>query len=471
MEVEMFQDDQTLQNQLFAMSYRDLVSADSDTWLYVDLFQALDLSEFDNDYETQGQAAKEPRLMLRTLFYGLTHGVVTGRKLQDACRNDNRFIVLSGNLRPDRRTLDRFLVRHHKRFKDLFVQVVHLAQSMGLVSLGQVAIDGSKFKGQAGPSMKYSMMNKAIREIEGNLLVLQRSLREDNAAEPNNRDQLDKEIADQTVRREKIVKAKAKIEEDFKKRKRQTPRIIENARRSLSDVEASPMVTAKGFFFGYNVQAAVDEKHQIVVAQEVHDHAPDSKALPDLVDQVEENCGEHADMYMADAGYQSITNIKKIQETGATPIIARSATKQKEEKEGNEQVTKEQDQYVCMAKRNLPVSYQGKGHITFRMEKNFCDGCEFTDRCKLYNKKTPVILEDQDREIYVQYLKETRTESWKKKYQRRQVIVEPVFGNIKNKGIRILTRGKRSVQRWWSMATTAHNIEKIIQHMHLIPQT
>lgn len=467
----MFQGDQTLQNQLFAMSYRDLVSDKSDTWLYVDLFAALDLSDFDDDYETQGQAAKEPRLILRTLFYGLTHGVVTGRKLQDACRNDNRFIVLSGNLRPDRRTLDRFLVRHQMRFKDLFVQVVRLAQSMGLVSLGQVAIDGSKFKGQAGPSMKYSNMNKAIKEIEGHLKTLQTSLREDNAAESNLKDQLDQEIQDQTIRREKILKAKAKIEEDFSSRKRRTPRIMENARRSLSDVEASPMVTSKGFFFGYNTQVAVDEKHQIIVAQDVHDHAPDSKALPKLVDQVKENCGKHADGYLADAGYQSITNLKKVQETGAEAYIARQEKKQIEEKEGNEQVTKEQGQYMCMAKRNLPVSYQGKGHITFRMGPDFCKDCTLTDRCKLYNKKTPVILDDKDREIYVQYLRETRTEEWKKKYQRRQVIVEPVFGNIKNKGIRIVTRGKKSVQRWWSMATTAHNIEKIIQHIHLIPQT
>jgi transposase len=467
----MFQDDQTLQNQLWGLSHRDLVSQDSDTWLYVDLFQTLDLSDFDNDYETQGQAAKEPRLMLRTLFYGLTHGVVTGRKLSDACRNDNRFIVLSGNLRPDRRTLDRFIVRHDQRMKDLFVQIVRLAQSMGLVSLGQVAIDGSKFKGQAGASMKYSMMKKAIREIEGNLKTLQTSLREDNAAEPNHRDQLAQEIKDQTIRREKILKAKAKIEEDFRKRNRRTPRIMENARRSLSDVEASPMVTSKGFFLGYNTQVAVDEKHQIIVAQDIHEGASDTKALPKLVEQVQENCGEHAQNYMADAGYQSITNIKKVQDTGATAYIARSAKKQEEEKEGNEQVKKDQGQYVCMAKRNLPVAYERKGHITFRMEKDFCKDCSLTDRCKLYNKKTPVILDDKDREIYTQYLKLTRTQEWKKKYQRRQVIVEPVFGNIKNKGIRILVKGKKAVKRWWSMATTAHNIEKIVKHMHLIPQT
>jgi transposase len=98
----MFQDDQTLQNQLFAMSYRDLVSEDSDAWLYVDLFETLDVGHFHSDYQEQGQTAKEPRLMLRTLFYGLTHGVVSGRKLQEVCRNDNRFIVLSGNLRKSR---------------------------------------------------------------------------------------------------------------------------------------------------------------------------------------------------------------------------------------------------------------------------------------------------------------------------------------------------------------------------------
>ena len=49
-------------------------------------------------------------------------------------------------------------------------------------------------------------------------------------------------------------------------------------------------------------------------------------------------------------------------------------------------------------------------------------------------------------------------------YARRKVIVEPVFGNIKNKGMRILRKGRGNASCWWKIACTAHNIEKIVRH-------
>lgn len=217
----MFQSDQTKQNRLFAFSPRDLVSEDSDAWLYMDLFDALELQEFNEAYEFQGQAAKEPRLMLQTMFYGLTHGVVSGRKLQEACRHDNRFIVLSGDLRPDRRTFDRFIRRHEHLFKRLFVQVVRLSQEMGLVALGRVALDGSKFKAPADRDMVYAKMDRAIGYIEENLRKLKEDLARANREEATELEtKLNQEMRDQTIRRERIARAKAAIEADFARRKK-----------------------------------------------------------------------------------------------------------------------------------------------------------------------------------------------------------------------------------------------------------
>jgi hypothetical protein len=50
-------------------------------------------------------------------------------------------------------------------------------------------------------------------------------------------------------------------------------------------------------------------------------------------------------------------------------------------------------------------------------------------------------------------------------YSRRKVICEPVFGNFKNKGMRILVRGKAKVAAWWKLAAAAHNVEKIVGYM------
>jgi len=60
-----------------------LIDKDSDVWLYVDLFDQLDLLDFDTSYCFQGQEAKEPKLMLRTIFYALTHSINSGRKLAE----------------------------------------------------------------------------------------------------------------------------------------------------------------------------------------------------------------------------------------------------------------------------------------------------------------------------------------------------------------------------------------------------
>ncbi len=132
----MFRSDLTEQQSLFGFSVRDFIPDDSDVWLYVDLFNHLDLEDFDSDYVSQGKEGIEPKLMLRSMFYGLTHGMVSGRKLGEACRSDVRYLVLSGEQRPTSRTFQRFVLRHAARLDTLFVQVVKLAQGMGLAKLG-----------------------------------------------------------------------------------------------------------------------------------------------------------------------------------------------------------------------------------------------------------------------------------------------------------------------------------------------
>jgi len=142
-----FRGDLTEQSRLFAFSLRELVSEASDIWLYIDLFDLLNLEAFYDSYVSQGQPGIDPKLLVRTIFYGLAHGVVSGRKLAAACRSDIHYMILTGEQRPDFRTIHRFVERHHQRIEELFVQVVRLAQKMGLVSLGRLAIDGSRMKG------------------------------------------------------------------------------------------------------------------------------------------------------------------------------------------------------------------------------------------------------------------------------------------------------------------------------------
>lgn len=468
----MFEADHTLQQQLFAFTHRDLVSKESDVWLYIDLFESLDTSDFRERYRGQGQIAKEPKMILRTIFYGLTHGVVSGRKLESACRNDNRFIVLSGNTRPDKRTLHRFLIRHGDSMPSLFAKTVRLAQEMQLVSLGRVAIDGSRFKANTSShkKMKYDNMQRAVGYIEDELNKLRKDLELSNAAEATEvEDNLPDEIKDKSTRLSKIQKAIEEIEKEHKEKNRskseENPR--DSDQKSLNDPEALSLShKTKGFMFGYNLQAAVDEKSQIIVAADLHHKATDYQSLPKLLEQTKENCGASPSEVLADLGYKSADNVIAIEQSNSTPIIAVGSKEYAEaEVEFFEQVspTSNPKEYRCMSGKILRgYTHKRTGGLDFSIPKEFCKGCAFADSCKAYNKKSVSIPAEEKRQAMQRLYSNSRTQEFKDHYKRRKAVVEPVFGNIKNKGLKILVKGKQKVSLWWKMACAAHNIEKII---------
>lgn len=491
-----FQVDQTEQAQLFAFSYRDLISKTSDVWLYIELFDQLELSGFNSAYSDQGQAAKEPRVMLRTIFYGLTHGIVSGRRLEDSCRNDNRYIVLSGDLKPDRRTFDRFLIRHQESLMKFFEQIVQLAQKLGLVSLGRVAIDGSRFKGNTGVthSMQYEKMQRAIGYIENELNQLKEDLKKLNETEVSQiDDKIPDQIKDKEVRIAKIKRAKEEIEKEAKARtnssKSQADKPDPDARKSLNDPEALSLADRKGKYqFGYNAQAVVDEKSQIVVACSIHPKATDYEALPELLQQVEKNCGGKPESVLADLGYKSAENVHEIESEGCAAYVAIGKDAKGKDDLGPltethfvEQVQKRGDKhYECLAGKRLPLNRVTDSLIEFSIGAGFCQGCVYATECKAFfgeepkakgrqKRKSICIPSDRLRASFLKYIERAKSDHFKDVYKRRKVIVEPVFGNIKNKGIRILINGRKRVSAWWKMACTAHNIEKVIKQLQETP--
>jgi len=464
----MFRSDLTGQSQMFAFTVRDLVAEDSDAWLYLDLFDRLDLSAFYADYVSQGQPGIDPKLMIRTLFYGLAHGVVSGRKLAEACRNEVRYIVLSGEQRPDFRTLHRFVERHHERLEALFVQVVRLAQKMGLVSLGRIAIDGSRIKGNTSrhKAMSYGRMQGAIDKIKEELAVLRAQLANENAASAGEtNDSLPNEIARRESRLAKIEAAKTALDEEAKGED-----VDPKAQKSFNDLEAMPMAkVGHEFKYGYNAQAAVDEKSQIIVAAELHDNPQDSHALPMMLDKVQEACGQNADGVLADSGYQSGVNLEAVEAKGSTPYIAVARGEEMVVPTVAEQVTATETphEYLCPAGKQLPVrARRSNGGTEVHIPAKFCENCPFQASCQLFKKrgsKTITIMPEPQRQAYANNVARLRTPIGQQVYRRRKAIVEPVFGNIKsNKGMRILVKGRRKVGLWWKMAATAHNVEKIV---------
>lgn len=465
----MFREDKTTANRMFAFTVRDFVPDDSDVNLYLDLFEALDLEEFTMDYSSQGEAAIHPELMLRTIVYGLTHGVVSGRKLAQACKYDSRFLVLSGEQMPDARTFQRFLDRHERRIPMLFAQIVALAQGMGLVKLGTIAIDGSKFKANTSrhKAMSYGRMVTALEALEHELKELRASLTAENAAEFDE-NKLRGEIARRETRRAKIKAAKERIEAEAAAKGELV--LDDKKQKSFNDLDALPNFNKKnGMNYAYNVGIAVDESSQVVVSCELHDSCNDQGMLEPVVDSAIENVGTTPDNALADAGFNKPENIAALEERGVTPVVALGKGEDDVAPGALESLRydDERGMWRCPKGKLIPEAPPTAERRVLAPPEGFCIGCPKRKTCPLFEKQGRRISlpPEKIRAAWQRNAERLRTPEGKALYRRRKAIVEPVFGNMKNKGMRILVKGRRKVETRVKVFAIAHNVEKIVGAM------
>jgi transposase len=217
----------------------------------LDLAGELDLEEIHAVYrqkDPRGEKAYEPRMMVVLLLYAYCVGLPSSRKIEKACWEDAAFRVLTGNQQPDHSRISDFRRRHLGALAGLFVQVLRLCQRAGLVSLGQVALDGTKVKANASKhkAMSHERMLKSERQLEAELRALLRKAeiidaQEDGQYGKGKRgDELPEELQRRSSRLEWIRKAKAELEAEAAAAKAaQRNDEAEAAEQEAAEVEAS----------------------------------------------------------------------------------------------------------------------------------------------------------------------------------------------------------------------------------------
>jgi transposase len=151
------------------MSMRDWLEEGHLAWFVIDVVEAIDTSQFHARHPNDGpgRPAYDPDMMLALLFYAYMTGSRSSRRIEAGCRSDAAFKVIAGDVVPDHSTLARFVVDHEKAIEDCFFEVLRLCAAAGLVSVGTIAIDGTKMGGDA--SLK---ANRSRSSIEAELQAL-----------------------------------------------------------------------------------------------------------------------------------------------------------------------------------------------------------------------------------------------------------------------------------------------------------
>ncbi len=130
----------------------DCLAPDHLARFIVDVIAQLDWAPIYARYASRGGAPYAPELLFGLLVYGYATGIFSSRKIERATYESAPFRFIAGNLHPDHDTLATFRKTFLPELHDLFVQVLLLAQAMGVLKLGTISIDGTKIHADASKS-------------------------------------------------------------------------------------------------------------------------------------------------------------------------------------------------------------------------------------------------------------------------------------------------------------------------------
>ena len=275
-------------------------------WAWV---EQLDLSGFYARIKSRddhpGRSAADPRVLLALWLYATLEGVGSARSLDRLCRTDAAYRWLCGGVPMNYHGLADFRVDHGDLLDQLMTQSLTALIAEGLVTLDEVAIDGTKVAASAGRGSyaKGRRLAHLEREVGERIAALKAEVAADPAGGERRRKAARLGKAEAMARR--IASAQRKIKQLEEEREKAAEKHAADAKRkkppkaSTTDPEARYMRFPDGATRpGYNLPVATAQ--DFVVAIDVTDRRDDSGLAPLLVDQIRARTGQVPRRMLAD---------------------------------------------------------------------------------------------------------------------------------------------------------------------------
>jgi len=334
----------------------DCVPPDHLARFVVDTIAHLDLSTLYARYGARGGQPYAPDILLALLFYGYATGVFSTRKIERATYETVPFRCIAGDLHPDHDTLAAFRKTFLSDLKDLFVQVLLLAQVAGVLKLGNISLDGTKIHADASKSKAVSYKHLLALEAHLQTEVAELFALSEQAEQADLPDGLvvTTEIAIRQARLARLAEAKAILSARAKERdviaqaeyaakveqreaiaqqtgrtprgplpKAPTPGARDKDQYNFTDPESRIMKhrSTEGFDQDYNAQLAVDQNSLLIVGESLSNHPTDQHEAEPTLDAIPPQIGP-PDASAMDNGYFSAANIVACAQRGIDPYIA-----------------------------------------------------------------------------------------------------------------------------------------------------
>ena len=421
------------QTTLFPECLDDWIDEDNPVRVIDAFVDSIDLGDLGFDGvvpEATGRPAYHPAVLLKLYIYGYLNRVQSSRRLEREAGRNVEVMWLTGRLVPDHKTIADFRKDNGRAIRQVCARFVVLCRTMGLFTEASVAIDGSKFKAVNNRDRNFTRAKMARRraQIEASVARYLQQLDTADRQEPS------EALATKTTGlRAKIAKLGEEMQrlEALEARMLATP----DQQISLTDPDARSMATSgRGSgVVGYNVQAAVDTEHHLIVAHDVTNVGTDVSQLAPMAQLTKAALATDRLEVVADRGYFSSEQILACQEAGVTVTLPQPQTsgnrvKGRFVKQDFRYVASE-DVYVCPAGEKLTYHYtnQEDGRVLRRYWTSACHTCAIKDRCTSGKERRITRWQHE----HVVEAVQRRLDAHPEKMRQRRETAEHPFGTIK----------------------------------------
>src|SRR5262245_15845381 len=410
----------------------------------------------------RGRNAYQPGMLLGLYIYGYLNRIRSSRRLERECQRNVELMWLMRKLTPDHKTIADFRKDNLEPIKRVCREFQYFCKEMNLFGGELIAVDGSKFRAASSKERTFNRekVERARKRVEQEI--------EDYLRELDEGDEQEKDVRSPTAE-----ELKEKIEE-LKRRLQKYDRIKEQVKESadgqvsLTDSDSRLMKSRQGTHAGYNVQAAIDSKHKLIVAHDVTNARSDRGQLTNISMQAKEVLGVENLEAIADMGYYDCRDVKRCETESITAYVQKPALSRKRALITKEDFTydSERDVYLCPA--GVELRYATNDKQRGREMRHYynvegCRSCSVKRQCTKAGYRRIKRLKDEG----VMEAMAERVRGQPEKLALRKKLAEHPFGTIKrtmDQGY-FLMRSKAKVGTEMSLTALAYNMRRVINIM------
>lgn len=453
------------QSQLLPACLEDYIPVEAPV-RFIDVFvDGLDLKQLGfqrAEPNATGRPPYDPADLLRLYVYGYLNRIRSSRRLEAEAKRNVELMWLLRSIAPDFKTIADFRKDNRGCFKGVLKQFNLLCRKLDLFGAELVAIDGSKFKACNNPKrlLTSGQLSELLTQVEASieqyLGQLDHNDLEAQGVTPNpSKQELEKKIS-------ALRERKSQYEQWMNGLGQSQQRTI-----GVTDPESRPQKNGQ---VGYNVQVAVDAKHDLIVESEVVQDANDLQQLSPMAQAAQKQLAGASLKVVADAGYYSAPQVAACDSAGIETYVPanRHATGQSKGTKtiypkGAFKYDTQRDNYLCPGGKELVRAGQAVHDGLMRIEYNNITACR---DCPL----RPECTQGKYRRIY-RSTDEAAVERLAQRVSRcadliaeRKTIVEHVFGTLRHWGQdEFITRGLAAVRAEFSLSCLAYNLRRMLQ--------